>query len=205
MRAEELRRRTVEVPTRSRDRGAGDLRPIAERFYYHPSRQGSWSIKEVLPAITGRGYEELEGIQDGGMAMEAYVEAIGPSTSAGRKAEIERELKAYCALDTEGMILVWSFFSQKLRPRKTQGIFRTAVNPFPGGCGKNVVFFTLRQIPWVFRARRAPLVKNHHAAVRVVTMTAVPEQCSITFEVLRVLGWVISSSSETPAGAERCC
>ena len=28
-----------------------DLRPIAERFYYHPSQQGSWSIKDVLPAI----------------------------------------------------------------------------------------------------------------------------------------------------------
>jgi Domain of unknown function(DUF2779) len=54
------------------------LRPIAEKFYYHPSQQGSWSIKEVLPAITGHGYEELEGIKDGGMAMDAYVEAIDP-------------------------------------------------------------------------------------------------------------------------------
>ncbi|HWS61576.1 MAG TPA: DUF2779 domain-containing protein, partial [Steroidobacteraceae bacterium] len=62
-----------------------DLRPIAEKFYYHPSQQGSWSIKEVLPAITGHGYEELEGIKDGGMAMEAYVEAIGAVTSATRK------------------------------------------------------------------------------------------------------------------------
>jgi hypothetical protein len=41
------------------------------------------------------------------MAMEAYVEAIYPSTLAERKAEIERELKAYCALDTEAMIRIW--------------------------------------------------------------------------------------------------
>jgi hypothetical protein len=87
-----------------------DLRPIAERFYYHPSQQGSWSIKEVLPAITGRGYEELEGIKDGGMAMEAYVEAIEPSTSTERKTGIERELKAYCALETEAMIRIWEAF-----------------------------------------------------------------------------------------------
>jgi hypothetical protein len=87
-----------------------DLRPIAERLYYHPSQQGSWSIKDVLPAITGHGYEELEGIKDGGMAMEAYVEAINPGTSAERKAEIERELKAYCALDTEAMIRIWEVF-----------------------------------------------------------------------------------------------
>ena len=32
----------------------------------------------MLPAVTGHGYEELEGIEDGGMAMEAYVEAISP-------------------------------------------------------------------------------------------------------------------------------
>jgi hypothetical protein len=87
-----------------------DLRPIAEKFYYHPSQQGSWSIKEVLPAITGHGYEELEGIKDGGMAMEAYVEAIDPDTSAERKAEIERELRAYCALDTEAMVRIWAEF-----------------------------------------------------------------------------------------------
>jgi hypothetical protein len=64
----------------------------------------------VLPAITGRGYEELEGIKDGGMAMDAYVEAIDSSTSAERKAQIERELKAYCALDTEAMIRIWEAF-----------------------------------------------------------------------------------------------
>jgi hypothetical protein len=80
---------------------------MAEKFYYHPSQKGSWSIKEVLPAITGHGYEELEGIKDGGMATEANVEAIEPSTSATRKAEIERDLKAYCALDTEPMIRIW--------------------------------------------------------------------------------------------------
>ena len=43
------------------------------------------------------------------MAMEAYVQAIDSGTSAERKEEIERELKAYCALDTEAMVRIGSF------------------------------------------------------------------------------------------------
>ncbi|HWS65774.1 MAG TPA: hypothetical protein VN325_23690 [Steroidobacteraceae bacterium] len=64
----------------------------------------------MLPAITGHGYEELTGIKDGGMAMEAYVEAVDSGTPVERKKEIERELKAYCALDTEAMIRIWEVF-----------------------------------------------------------------------------------------------
>jgi CRISPR/Cas system-associated exonuclease Cas4 (RecB family) len=92
-----------------------DLRPIAEQCYYHPSQEGSWSIKKVLPALTGRGYEELDGVKDGGMAMEAYLEAIAPETTAERKADIERELRKYCALDTEAMILIWKAFRRENR------------------------------------------------------------------------------------------
>jgi hypothetical protein len=57
------------------------LRPITERCYYNSS-QGSWSIQKVPPAITGRGFEGLDGAKDGGMAMKAYVEAIAPETTA---------------------------------------------------------------------------------------------------------------------------
>jgi len=28
-----------------------DLLPVAKGHYYHPSQQGSWSIKKVLPAL----------------------------------------------------------------------------------------------------------------------------------------------------------
>jgi hypothetical protein len=31
-------------------------------------------------------------------------------TTAERKEQVERELKAYCALDTEAMMRVWEFF-----------------------------------------------------------------------------------------------
>lgn len=89
-----------------------DLLPIARERYYHPSQQGSWSIKKVLPALVPElRYEELDGVQDGGMAMEAYQECVHPDTSPGRKAEIERQLLEYCKLDTYAMVRMWQVFS----------------------------------------------------------------------------------------------
>lgn len=90
-----------------------DLLPIAESRYYHPSQQGSWSIKKVLPAIApDLRYDALSGVQDGGMAMEAYLEAIDPATTPARKAAIHEELTTYCTLDTLAMVEVWRKFSQ---------------------------------------------------------------------------------------------
>lgn len=89
-----------------------DLLPIARDHYYHPSQQGSWSIKKVLPALCPElNYDQLEGVQDGGMAMEAYAEAIAPETTGERKAEIERQLRAYCAMDTLALVRLWQSFS----------------------------------------------------------------------------------------------
>lgn len=89
-----------------------DLLPIARERYYHPAQQGSWSIKKVLPALVpDLRYEELDGVQDGGMAMEAYQECVHPDTSPGRKSEIERQLLAYCKLDTYAMVRMWQVFS----------------------------------------------------------------------------------------------
>lgn len=89
-----------------------DLLPITRQHYYHPSQQGSWSIKAVLPALCPElSYSELSGVQNGGMAMEAFMEAIQPQTTAERKAEIKQQLLAYCALDTLAMVKIWSKFT----------------------------------------------------------------------------------------------
>lgn len=89
-----------------------DLLPVAREHYYHPSQEGSWSIKAVLPALCpDLNYGDLEGVQDGGMAMEAFVEALSPQTSSARKTEIERQLLAYCALDTYAMVRMWAAFT----------------------------------------------------------------------------------------------
>lgn len=91
-----------------------DLLPVAREHYYHPSQQGSWSIKAVLPALCpDLNYGDLDGVQNGGMAMDAFLEALAPQTSAARKAEIDRQLLAYCALDTYAMVRLWSAFTGK--------------------------------------------------------------------------------------------
>jgi len=89
-----------------------DLLPIARNRYYHHSQQGSWSIKAVLPAaVPELSYKTLEGVQHGGAVMEAFAEAIHPGTAVGRKKEIERQLLAYCRLDTLAMVRLWQLFT----------------------------------------------------------------------------------------------
>ena len=89
-----------------------DLLPIARERYYHPSQQGSWSIKKVLPAVVPElRYDALDGVQDGGMAMDGFMEAIQPETPIDRKNQIEQQLLAYCKLDTYAMVRLWQVFA----------------------------------------------------------------------------------------------
>lgn len=94
-----------------------DLLPIARAHYYHPSQQGSWSIKALLPAmVPSLSYDQLGGVQDGGGAQAAYIEAAFPAmlrreaTDAPlrTKAQIEQQLRGYCRLDTFAMVKVWA-------------------------------------------------------------------------------------------------
>jgi len=88
-----------------------DLLPIARSRYYHPSQHGSWSIKAVLPAaVPELSYGQLEGVQDGNMAVVAFMEAIAPGTTPERKNEIERQLVSYCQLDTFAMVRLYQLF-----------------------------------------------------------------------------------------------
>lgn len=86
-----------------------DLQPITKQNYYHPSQQGSWSIKSVLPSIAPDLSYQALGVQDGQMAINAYFEAIQPDTPGGRKTEIQEQLLAYCNLDTLAMVRLWQF------------------------------------------------------------------------------------------------
>lgn len=89
-----------------------DLYPIARNRYYHPSQHGSWSIKAVLPAVVpDLSYEALDGVQNGGDAQEAFLEAIDPKTTDDRRETLRRQLLTYCALDTYAMVRLWQVFS----------------------------------------------------------------------------------------------
>jgi len=70
--------------------------------YYNPKQKGSYSIKKVLPAVTGKGYSELE-IGDGAEASARY---FCTYISKDLDKDIKKELLEYCCLDTEGMVLV---------------------------------------------------------------------------------------------------
>ena len=91
-----------------------DLLPIAQTHYYHPIQRGSWSLKAVLPAICPElSHGDLEEVQHGLAAVEAFKEAIAPKTSTERKEEIHRQLLEYCKLDTLATVKIWQFFRGK--------------------------------------------------------------------------------------------
>lgn len=81
-----------------------DLLPVTRNHWYHRDQKGSWSIKAVLPTISSEtGYEALS-VGDGSAAQAAYLAAIDPDCEPDKRGEIDRDLRAYCALDTRAMI-----------------------------------------------------------------------------------------------------
>jgi hypothetical protein len=80
------------------------LAPFRSFFYYHPGQAGSASIKDVLPALTGSGYKNME-IADGNSASTEYHRVtFGDNIAIKDRARVHAALEKYCALDTKGMI-----------------------------------------------------------------------------------------------------
>lgn len=83
-----------------------DLLPIVRDHVYHPAFQGSFSIKNVLPALVpGMGYDDLE-IQDGGAASAALESLLfgGETLNAVETKALRRKLLRYCERDTLAMV-----------------------------------------------------------------------------------------------------
>ena len=81
------------------------LRPFRDFDYYHPSQHGSASIKKVLPALTGKGYEGME-INNGDMASLEYFKIVENKVSQEQKDKIIENLYKYCLLDTHAMVQI---------------------------------------------------------------------------------------------------
>lgn len=81
------------------------LTPFRNFDYYHPAQNGSASIKHVLPAITGNGYEGLT-IAQGNDASLAYLTMTYGEMPEEEKAVVRDDLLKYCRLDTEGMVRI---------------------------------------------------------------------------------------------------
>jgi hypothetical protein len=81
------------------------LVPFRNFDYYHPAQKGSASLKAVLPAITGRGYEDLD-ISDGQLASITFLAATYGDMPKEEKGKVMSDLEEYCGRDTEGMIWI---------------------------------------------------------------------------------------------------
>ena len=80
--------------------------PFGSFFYYNPKQGGSASLKNILPALTGLRYDEME-INNGQAASLQYLRLTflkEEDLAYETKQTIRSDLLAYCALDTEGMI-----------------------------------------------------------------------------------------------------
>jgi hypothetical protein len=78
--------------------------PFQKYYYYDPKQKGRYSIKAVLPAITGKGYKNLEINSGGDASVRFFYSHIKPELK--HKDKIRANLLKYCCLDTEGMIWI---------------------------------------------------------------------------------------------------
>ncbi len=81
------------------------LLPFRGFRYYHPKQNGSASMKAVLPALTGKGYENLA-IQDGGAASREFLRVTFGNVANEERQRVRQQLEEYCGLDTLGMVQI---------------------------------------------------------------------------------------------------
>jgi hypothetical protein len=78
---------------------------VVREHVYHPDFQGGFGLKAVLPALTGRGYDDLD-IGGGGLASMHLARLVLGELPAGEREALRRELLAYCRRDTEGLAVL---------------------------------------------------------------------------------------------------
>jgi len=84
------------------------MTPFAKKDYYVPEMRGSYSIKYVLPALVPKmanAYKELDGVHNGGEAMQTYAKLAYMEDKA-EVARLREALLRYCELDTLAMVRV---------------------------------------------------------------------------------------------------
>ena len=81
------------------------LLPFRGFRYHHPDQNGSNSMKAVLPALTGKGYESLT-IQEGGTASREFLRVTFGNVTAAERRRVRKALEEYCGLDTLGMVQI---------------------------------------------------------------------------------------------------
>ena len=85
--------------------------------YYNPKQQGSASIKDVLPAITGKSYKGME-IGDGGTASVEFFKMTYENCSDAEKKKIRDNLLKYCELDTLAEVMIVNELQKIVKSKK---------------------------------------------------------------------------------------
>lgn len=81
------------------------MNPFRSRHYYTPSMKGSYSIKQVLPALVpGLSYQGME-IADGGTASSSFMNLL-EEKDADKIKNVRYNLLKYCELDTLAMVRI---------------------------------------------------------------------------------------------------
>ncbi len=83
------------------------MTPFQKKWYVTPSMQGSYSIKYVLPALVPefeKAYKELDGVQNGSQAMNAFANLS--KLDEEEKQKMRTSLLEYCKLDTLAMVKI---------------------------------------------------------------------------------------------------
>jgi hypothetical protein len=66
------------------------LQPFRGFRYYHPAQKGSASMKAVLPALTGQGYDDLA-IQEGNTASLEFLRVHYGEVSEEERQKVRRQ------------------------------------------------------------------------------------------------------------------
>lgn len=83
-----------------------DLHALIRDYFYHPRFHGSFSLKDVLPALVpSMKYENLA-IQEGSMASLQYLRMLDPAVPPEEREKIKNDLLTYCGHDTLGMVKI---------------------------------------------------------------------------------------------------
>ncbi|MCD6135291.1 DUF2779 domain-containing protein [Candidatus Bipolaricaulota bacterium] len=86
------------------------MTPFQKKDYYVPDMKGSYSIKLVLPSLVpemAQAYKALDGVQNGGEAMQTYARLahMDDKQEVGR---LREALLRYCELDTLAMVKIFN-------------------------------------------------------------------------------------------------
>ena len=81
------------------------MTPFQQKWYYTPEMKGSYSIKDVLPALVpGLSYNDLE-INEGGNASNVFISMINGDFK-GNESQTRKSLLEYCKRDTYAMVKI---------------------------------------------------------------------------------------------------